>query len=553
MRSTFFGFNIAKSGLFSAQRALDITGHNISNTETPGYSRQRLEQVQDTPMKIPTGILGTGVTTASITQIRNEFLDGKFRYENTVYGESSFRYQSLSEIEAIMNEPSESGIRSVMDDYFSSIEELSKDASSLTTRALVRERANSLSYSVSHMYTQFEKMVRDTDFAVRTTVDQINTYASDIANLNEQIFRSEIGGHTANDLRDRRNLLIDQLSNLVGVEVREVSDSVGSGGFESKKLNILVNGTAIVSHDKVVKIEADESMDHPEGFEELSVKRLKFSTGDPVNTDAISGALKAQIDMRDNGEGSVEKGIPYYMQKLDEFVATFVNETNMVHRAGYSLNNMAETAPGEGHGINFFEAEGAGYTSEKLAASPLQAGMDKGMSEDEALEKWEEGNKGYTLFKDSNGDFYKVTKVSAKSLKLSEAIQDDLDNIAVAGGCDEGTPPKGLAGDNSNILSMSELRNKTEMFAWGSPDDFVKSLVSNLGVDGQDAKRVALNQEVLTGEIGRQRESVSGVSLDEEMSNMVRFQHAYNASARMLTTVDEMIDVIINRMGRVGL
>ncbi|KDR94756.1 flagellar hook-associated protein 1 FlgK [Peptoclostridium litorale DSM 5388] len=553
MRSTFFGFNIAKSGLFSAQRALDITGHNIANAETPGYSRQRLEQVQETPMKLPSGILGTGVTTTSISQIRNEFLDGKFRYENTVYGESSFRYQSLSEIEAIMNEPSESGIRSVMDDYFSSLQELSKDPSSLTTRALVRERANSLSYSVNHMYNQFEKMVRDSDFAVRTTVDQINTYASDIADLNEQIFRAEIGGHKANDLRDRRNLLIDELSNLVGVEVKEVSVGAGSDGFESKKVNILINGTAIVSHDKVVKIEADENMEHPEGFEELNVKKLKFSTGEPFNTDAISGKLKAQIDMRDNGEGSVEKGIPYYMQKLDEFVATFAAETNMVHRAGYGLNQMAETAPGEGHGINFFEAEGAGYTVEKLASSPIQADIDKGMSEKEAIKKWEEGNEGYTLFKDSSGDMYKVTKVSAKSLKLSQAIQDDLDNMAVAGKSDEGTPPKGLAGDNSNILSMSELRNKTEMFAWGSPDDFVKSLVSNLGVDAQDAKRVATNQEVLTSEIGRQKMSVSGVSLDEEMSNMVRFQHSYNAAARMLTTVDEMIDVIINRMGRVGL
>ncbi|AHM55619.1 flagellar hook-associated protein 1 [Peptoclostridium acidaminophilum DSM 3953] len=497
MSSTFFGFNIARSGLFTAQRSLDVSSHNIANAETAGYTRQRVDAVQEDPLKYPGTMMGAGVTTEAVKQIRNDFLDIKFRYENMVYGESSFRFDSLSEVEAIMNEPSDSGIRTVMDDFFNSLQELSKDPSSLTARAVVRERAHSLTYTISHMYDQFEKMVKDTDFAVKTTVDEINMYASDIASINDQIFRAELGGVKANDLRDRRNLLIDKLSSLVGVEVVEVSESTGSSAFESKKMNILINGNMLVSHDKVNKLVADEQIDHPAGIADISVRQVKFSTGDPLNVDAISGKLKAELDIRDNASEGARKGVSFYMKKLDEFVKTFAEQINGVHMAGYGLD--AATT-----GIAFFEAE-------------------------------------------SGGD------ITAKNITLSKKIEEDLDNIAAAGIEDDATVGKGLAGDNSNILEIAELRHKNDMFMWGTPDDFVKSLVANLGVDAQDAKRTMNNQEVLTQQIETQRQSISGVSLDEEMTNVVRFQHAYNASARMITTLDEMIDVIVNRMGRVGL
>lgn len=503
MSSTFFGFNIARSGLFTAQRALDVSSHNIANAQTDGYSRQRVDAVQEDPLKFPGTMMGAGVTTEAVKQIRNEFLDMKYRYENMVYGESSFRFDSLSEVEAIMNEPSSSGIRTVMDDFFNSLQELSKDPSSLTARAVVRERANSLTYTVSHMYNQFEKMVKDTDFAVKTTVDEINMYASDIASINDQIFRAELGGVKANDLRDRRNLLIDKLSNLVGVEVVEVSESTGSSAFESKKMNILINGNMLVSHDKVNKLVADEQIDHPAGIADISVRQVKFSTGDPLNVNAISGKLKAELDIRDNASEGSRKGVPFYMKKLDEFVKVFANEINGAHMGGFGLD--AATT-----GIAFFEAKNLGY-------DPAN------------------------------------NKITAKNIVLSSKIEDDLDNIAASGIQDNKIIGKGLAGDNSNILKIAELRHKNDMFMWGTPDDFVKSLVANLGVDAQDAKRTMNNQEVLTQQIETQRQSISGVSLDEEMTNVVRFQHAYNASARMITTLDEMIDVIVNRMGRVGL
>jgi len=501
--STFFGFNIARSGLFTAQKALSVVSHNIANAETPGYSRQRVEQRASNPMALSggKGMLGTGVDSTAITQIRNEFLDIKMRNENTVYGQWKSRYESLSEIEAIMNEPSESGIRRVMDDFFSSIQELSKDPSSLTTRAVVRERGIAMANTLNHMHSQFEKMVRDTDFEVKTTVDQINTYANDISKLNEQICKAEMDGNKANDLRDQRNLLMDKLSELVNLEVKELTD--GKDINLSGKLILSINGQPLVSHDKAYKLTVDTKDKHGV-LENIEVGQLQWElgrnadgtpiTGSKIDSSILKGKLKAQLDMRDNIDGD-NKGIPYYIDKLNEFTNTFATKFNDIHKEGYGLQDGS-------HGNLFFES------------------------------------------KDSE-------PITAANIKISSDIEADLDNIAAAKFGDAND--KGLAGDASNMVDLAQIRYDHDMFAWGSPDDFVKSLVSNLGVDAQTAKRMSENQEVLVSQIDLQRQSISGVSLDEEMTNMVKFQHAYNAAARMITTVDEMIDVIVNRMGRVGL
>ncbi|SHK01580.1 flagellar hook-associated protein FlgK [Tepidibacter formicigenes] len=551
---SFFGLNIAKSGLFAAQKALNTVGHNIANANTPGYTRQRVELKADSPISYPggKGMIGTGVDAYKITQVRNEFLDIKFRSEANAYGQWSYRNSSLSQIEAIMNEPSDSGIRKVMDNFFASFEELSKDPSSLTTRAVVRERAIEFSHTLNHSYSQLEKMVKDADFELQTTVNQINTYARDLAKLNLQIERAEMDGSNANDLRDQRNLLLDELSQLVDVEVKEVSNGE-HGGI---KTIISINGNPLVYHDKVDEIEIEKGF-HKYKDElglEFEVSHLKFKSGSPINTNYIKGKLKAELDMRDNiNDSDGPKGIPYYMMKLNEFTEKITSEINRINMQGYGLDENST-------GKLFFEAEkiadidsnGDGnkdidnYVKTYLSTNPTK-------TEEDAIQEWEAdpNNKGYTIMKDGDGNWYKVSKTSAKDIKISQDIDKDLDNIAAAK-TSVGNG-KGQAGDNSNILEMSKLRHKDDMFSWGSADDFVKTLISNLGVDAQEAARMTQNQEVLINQVDSTRQSISGVSLDEEMSNMIKFQHAYNASARMITAVDEMIDVIVNRMGRVGL
>ncbi|MCD5410747.1 MAG: flagellar hook-associated protein FlgK, partial [Clostridiales bacterium] len=306
MKSTFLGFNTVKSGLFAAQRALDITGHNISNVNTKGFTRQRLLQASSTPISIfgGRGMLGTGVDSIEINQFRNDFLDFKYRGEVNAQGYWDSKQSNLQFIEAIFNEPSETGISTVLDEMFSSFQELSKKPESLTTRALVRQRGIAFTNSLNHMYSQLEKMARDLNFDVSITVNSINTIADQISILNDQVFRAEIDGSNANDLRDQRNLLIDQLSRIVDVEIVEmvdINDHVTRGqenDRSSKKLVIQINGQPLVSHDKSFHLSTETTK--PSTFDDqVEMYDIRWANGSIFDTDGISGELKALIDMRD--------------------------------------------------------------------------------------------------------------------------------------------------------------------------------------------------------------------------------------------------------------
>ena len=496
MRSTFLGFNTARSGLFAAQRALDTTGHNISNVNTPGYSRQRLNQLQSFPMKLygGQGMLGTGVDSLSITQARNEFLDFKYRAEATTLGHWETKSTGLEFISAIFNEPSETGIATVMNQFFSSFEELAKEPEELTKRALVRQRGIAFSNSLNHMYSQMEKMVKDLNFDIQATVANINGYARQIGHLNEQIYKAESDGSHANDLRDQRNLLIDELSKLVNIDVLNITD-INDG--MSQKLVIQINGQPLVYHDRAYLLDASTMVES--SFDnEVEISQLRWASGDSINVKALGGQLGALIDLRDGEEGN-RKGVPFYIKELNRFAGKFADEVNALHRDGYGFKDINDV---NYHDIDFFTAFGGASGS--------------------------------------------GTAITAKNIKISLEIDRDLNAISVSASTDL------LPGDGSVATAITKLRHKPGMFDTGKPEDFVKSLISNLGVDMQEANRMTTNQLFLVEQIDRQRQAVSGVSLDEEMSNMVKFQHAYNASARMVTTMDEMLDTIIHKLGIVG-
>ena len=547
MSGTFFGFNIARSGLFASQRALHVTGHNIANANTPGFTRQRLEIVQSNPMYLPggQGMLGSGVDTKSISNIRDQYLDFKFRGENQAFGEWNVRTEVLGTIEAIMNEPSNSGIRTVMDEFFSSLQELSTKPENLTVRALVRERGVALAKTLNHMGSQLEKLQKDLDFQIKTIVGEINGYADQLADLNNQIFKFELGGNQANDLRDQRNLVLDKLSQQVNIESFE--DSQG-------RMQVLVQGKQLVSHTKAHHLETKMRLEGVK-LNQADVENLS----DVVWADGSSftvngGALKGLVDMRD-GLSESAKGVPYYLEQLNNFAKTFAVQVNMLHRDGHGMNGTT--------GVDFFEMDGKQIFDITSKVKSIMTGPPV-LSEFDAIKTLEKlgGNalstelgltgldyNSISIVKfTENGQqkYYVAPKITATTIKISNTIDNDLNAIAAS------STFAGLPGDGSNALLMNQLKNDGNMFAWGKPEDFMKSLIANLGVDSQQAIRISGNQGILLDQIDTRRQSVSGVSLDEEMANMVRFQHSYNASARMITTIDEMIDVIVNRMGLVG-
>lgn len=554
MGSTFSGFNIATSGLFVSQRAMSVTAHNIANANTEGYSRQRLDMTASRPQLLPgaQGTLGTGVDSNAVNQIRDEFLDFKLRGETSLSGEWAQKEDVLSTIEAVLNEPSDSGISMVVDQFYSALQELNKNPESLTTRALVRQRGIAFAKTMNQMATSLQKMQSDLDFELQSVTSEINGYAKQIAALNRTIYAQEIDGAKANDIRDQRNTLLDKMSELTSINYFE--DDMG-------RFFVTVAGNPIVAHYDYDQLKLTERADadklHPD--DAFKLNDLSWESGSTFS--GKGGKLQGLIDMRDNISGA-DKGIPYYIDKLNEFTDTLASELNRIHSGGYGLKgttgtdfftvNSQTTAEYE----QSLKTTGLNGGPALDVTSDVTAGTSTAFTEEENqviilknIGKILDNNPSYankSIKYISSGQYILTDRIRATEISISSDIDNDLSSIAAS------QTLAGLPGDGANALNMASSRSNVNLYKWGSPDDFVKSLVSNLAVDTQEAIRAKTNQEILIGQVENKRQSVMGVSMDEEMSEMLKFQHAYNASARMITTIDGMLDTLINRVGLVG-
>lgn len=513
--SGWIGFNTAVSGLLASQRSLYTTNHNISNANTAGYSRQIATQTTRNPHALPgIGMLGTGTDITSINRVRSTYIDRKYWGENSPLGEWEVKRDTLVEIERLFNEPSDSSIRKNLDEFFDALETLSTNPSSYAHRALVKEKADAVTKYLNETSQKFFDVQKELNFQVATKVSQVNDYAEQIRNLNQQIYSIELDGTHANDLRDKRDLLVDQLSKIVNIQTSEEND----------KFRILIGGITLVDH-----IDANKLIATPmEGENKLNPKETLYdvkweSTGQKLNL--RGGELKGLLEMRDGtGEGGEYKGVPFYITRLNEFAQGMFETLNAVHF--------------QGHGLNGSEKMFLFSINEKNTS---KLGLDTN-----ALDLSDRNSKGYEKYQEFIKD-----NVTAANISLSGDILDSLDNIAAGLSQNKGVE------DNTNILKLITLRENKNFFSdpgkpQGTPEDFLKSILSTLAVDSQQALRMTDNQSAIVENIAMRRMSESGVSIDEEMSNMVRFQHTYNASARMITTLDQIMEVTINRLGLVG-
>lgn len=527
MSNSFMGLNIAKSGLFANQRSLAVVSHNVANANTAGYSRQVLHTQAYKPHMLPgnKGSVGTGVEMNAIKQIRDEYLDRKMRSENSVKHEWEARASVFREMEGIFNEPSDASLASLMDNYYESLHTLSKNPENLTARALVRQNTIALTEGIRRTNSMLTTLQKDLNFKFKSAVTEVNAIADQIARVNEAIQKAEIEGGKANDLRDRRELLVDQLSELVDVDYYE---------DDQNRFFVLVGGHHIVSHMRADKIETVERevKKHPYDAEDLV--DIRWSNGNPINMK--SGSMKGLLDARDS-DGGASKGIPFYLQELDRFVEVFADEINKLHYEGYGLRDEF----GNPHRQYLMFT-----VDDMLTADYLGAGF---AAEADALAdpNYDPSKHRIIMKKDALGvDQYHIAlKITASNISIARDLEDP-NKFAAA------MDPQDVPGDGSNILRMVATRHNLSMFKEGAPEDFLKSLVSNLGVDAAEAYRVAANQGMLVREYQNLRDSVMGVSLDEEMAHMIKFQNAYNANARMINVFDEMLDLVVNRLGTVG-
>lgn len=550
MSSSFFGLNIAKSGLFASQRGLQVISHNISNANTEGYSRQRVDFVASSPDALPAsyGTLGTGTDSLPVRQIRDDYLDYNFRGENAIYGEYSTRQDTFKIIEGIINEPSASGVTKLMDQFYSSLQELNKTPDSLTTRALVRQREVALVKGINSMAEAFKKQQADINFEVGVTVDQINGYSRQIAKLNEQIFSTELDGGKANDMRDQRNLILDKMSEIAKISYFEDSQN---------QFHVAIQGHEIVNHFRAEQLTTVQRTvkAHPDDTDLLV--DVQWSDGSSFQNQG--GKLKGLMDMRD-GITEDKKGLPYYISTLNDFIDTMATELNNVHSSGFDLNKGTGTYMFTTGGMdtatykNYLKTAGLnGSAAINVTENVLSGTTAAGLTD---LQKNEliqtnmrniiKNNPDFTGKKiiSMDGQYLVVDKMKATAVSISKDLDSNLNLFAAS------STLGGVPGNGVNALALADVRHNVSLYDWGSADDFLKTMTSNLGVDSQESIRVTTNQKVLLDNVTTRKDSLSGVSLDEEMAEMLKFQHAYNANAKILTTMDGLLDTIINRMGQ---
>ncbi|MFS0783691.1 flagellar hook-associated protein FlgK [Bacillus sp. 1P06AnD] len=523
MRSTFMGLETAKRGMFTQQGALYVTGNNISNVNTPGYTRQRANMIQtDTypysGMNRPgiPGQIGTGVTTGSIERVRDSFLDTQFRQQSNSMGYYGAMSDSLTKIEQIMNEPSTSGLQNAMDKFWNSLQTLAANTENSGARDVVASSGQAVADVFNYYYNSLTRVKDDIDSQIDVRVTDINQTLKSISELNKQIAESEPHGYLPNDLYDQRDELIDKLSSMVNIKVSNVKPD--NYGLALPQADGLINIELVKedgkSYDPPINLVSASKERGNEGYNEVSISKDTATgavNGIKVGTETIapknfdkSGELAALIQNFGYMDGTDVKGkYPEMLDKLNKMAFAFATEFNAIHAKGYALNEESIPTDNADGKLNFFEF-------------------------------------------DPNDP--------AKSLRVKDSITDDPASIRAGDG-------NGDAGNNKNAQALANL--KTLSFdkystkgnagfptdLTGNIDSYYSGVIGKLGVESQSAAQNLKNAYTIASSVDQNRQSVSAVSLDEEMVNMIKFQHAYNASARNITIIDEMLDKIINGMG----
>ncbi|MCK6258680.1 flagellar hook-associated protein FlgK [Fictibacillus sp. KIGAM418] len=486
MVSTFHGLETARRGMTTQQYALQVTGQNIANANTTGYSRQRVNFTQTEPYPAPAmnrpqvpGQMGTGVQAGSIQRVREGYLDQQFRGENNKYGYWSAKSEAMEKMEDIMNEPSDNGLSKTMDRFWQSLQDLSVHPEDSGARSVVLQRGTAVAETFNYLSNSLTSIQKDIGSQLDTTVLEANSLLTQINGLNKQIGEIEPHKYLPNDLYDQRDALVDKLSQIVNISVEKVGSGGQSLDMAEGKYTIKLldkNGTAIGTlvdgsdTSKVNEIKAVLSSD------KSSLTSLTLKTGEDLAGTDMSGRLQGLKD-------SLKTDYPDMIKKLDNMASGFVAEFNRLHSGGYGLDS---NSPSTNTGKNFFSGS------------------------------------------------------TASDIKV---ILTNRNDVAAGSG--------GYSGDGGNALKLANVKNSSLPYGGEttSLQGYYEGAIGKMAVDSQEAARLADNSLVLSDSVENRRQSVSGVSIDEEMTNLIQFQHAFNAAARNITVVDEMLDKIINGMG----
>jgi flagellar hook-associated protein 1 FlgK len=475
-------FGIARSALLTHQTSLQVVSQNVANAETPGYSRQRPLLSSSLPVRMPYGNIGTGVQFDGIERQRDVLLDASFRSAATLLGESQYRQNALSQIEDIFGEPSDAGMAAALDQFWSAFSDLSALPGSVAAKAVVQQRGRQLAQLFNDYDTRLTQQRTQTTTRLDATVDTINQLATQVAELNGRITTAEAGGSVASELRDRRDLLLDDLARIAGARAEPQRDG---------SVTVMLANSTLVDGINARTLHLELDPPEPPPAVTPSDVPVKLRLGNSVDRLApLAGELRAMVDV-------INTDIPTLRSRLDTMARALVTTVNTIHQGGVVF--PGGTVPGVAAGA-FFDVG--------TVLDPVRAG----------------------------------------TIRLDAGIAADAGDIATSS--DAGAPL-----DNRIALALSALRNNSDAVSWTGPggatetagfNTFFRTTVTRLGLDLRSATDDTSVRTTLVDQADSRRQSVSGVSTDEELIMLMRVQQSYVAATKLIKTADEMLQTLLS-------
>ncbi len=579
--SLFSMLSMGANALQTQQILLNIAGQNVANAATEGYTRQRADILQQPDMRIGGLLFGFGSNVALIERLRESLIDDRFRRENSVLGEFMIKMDFMSQLEDILSEPSQQGIAQTLSGFFDSLQEFSNNPENEGVRSSVLGSAVSLADSINLSFDLVNRVRTNMNDFIQSTATEINRLAEEIVDLNRKINAVEVGAGTSNASRDVRDRLLNELSELAAVEIRRNANGT---------VNVFLDGYGIVQDFTFnpidVRFNPDLDPARDDFFEIVAVNggnrplditggRLRgyIETRDGVATDQISAdlntlslALIEEVNrIHSQGQGLVQfqsltsefsvtdpdaaldsAGLPFTPVDGSFFLAVYDSQKQLIEQHEITIDADTDTLNTVAARINAAFAASGALTATVTADNELvieTAAPDNTFSF--VSDDTQAGDTSDFLLAMGLNAFFTFDPAAgaAATIAVAPTIASDVAFIAAG----RSTGP----GDNSIALELAQLRNASVLGANNSAtvEEFFQTTVVSLGFTTRQAiDRVEIQLGVVAG-VGNLRDSISGVSLDEEGVNMIRAQQAYEASARFVAAVSDVLDILLTEVG----
>lgn len=499
MASTFLGLSITSRGLNAAQIGLATTTNNMSNIDTTGYSRQVVNQTAVGPAAVySSSLVSEGVEVTSVDRVRSQRLDQKYWQQNGAASEVEAISTYLEQVENVFGSTTTSDITTDLNTFTTALSSLASSPTDTSVRATVLADAETLCDTINTASDTLTTLRSDIDSDVKTTVGQINSYATQIATLNKQIAVAKASGASTNELEDQRGVLLDDLSGLVGINVTQEDDG---------NVTIAVAGTTLVSGSKAKELECYTITDATSEQNGMSGIRWTDS-GEEFDT-GNSGTLNGYLEVRD-GSTTDSKGIPYYISQLDDFARTFAQAFN----EGVTSGSTTYSGSADGVGIDDDATTGTRFFSyDNLSSASLMAS----------------GTDADAVYKN----------ITAATISVSKDITEDTNKIPTA---------SSTGGDSNtdNLTDLISICSDVNISGNSTVSGLYNVVVATVAGASASAQTEYDRKTTSATYINTSRSSVSGVSSNEETTNLTTHQAAYAASASMASTWSEIYSTTIN-------